>query len=125
MNAMAVSNIEVHVMRADHSSRLHRQQSMWMTALVTSGSLGAITGVSAILIGTGSFFGLSKEIKGISSLLTVLIIIAFPMFVIAAHCLDRLDDVERSIRIEYCNATGVIGSGSESLKKIDAEIIES
>src|SRR5215216_7042214 len=110
MNAMAVSNIEVHVVQADHSSRIHRQQAMWMTALITSAFLGALTSVSAILIGSASFFGLSREIKGISSLVTVLIIIAFPMFVIAAHCLDRLDDVERSIRIEYCNATGVIGS---------------
>ena len=107
MNAMAVSNIDVQTARVNLVFGLERERAYWTMGLMSSASLGAIAGLSGILIGAASFVGLASGMRWTSSLVTWLIVISFPLFVLAAHCLDRLDDVEKRIRAEYCKQHGL------------------
>ena len=107
MNAIAVSKIGVHVNKPGSVSVHHRRQMNWTAALIISASLGALSGVCGIVIGAASLLGLTHSMKGISSLTTILIVIAFPLLMLAAHCLDRLDDIEHEIRLEYCREHGL------------------
>lgn len=104
---MAFSHIDVHAAKVGTESRFQRKQTFWMGSLIVSASLGAVAGLCGIVIGAMSFLGLTGHIRGISTLTTVLVVASFPLLFGAAHCLDRLDDIEREIRIEYCRERGL------------------
>lgn len=68
---------------------------------------GGFCGVAGVTLSTMSLVGLLSTHRRIDHIGTGLLIAAFPLIILAAHCLDKAHEVEKAITIEYCKRTGM------------------
>ena len=97
MTATAISQI---IDWAPDRTLILSQQSLyrWTACLVVSGGLGAVAAVSALVIGIISIAGPGEGSTDLSTLSKALVAVCFPVFIFAAHCMDRVDAARRAIR---------------------------
>lgn len=79
----------------------------WTAALTVSSVLGAFSGFGGMMIGLFSLVGLLDDDAVLSTVGTLLIVAAFPLFATAAHALDKIHEAEKTIRLEYCRKHGL------------------
>jgi hypothetical protein len=72
-----------------------------------SATLGALAGVIGLGINALFLFHLAQNKGPIGSMGISLLVIAFPLMFLGAHCLDKEDAVERAIRLDYCRKLGL------------------
>jgi hypothetical protein len=84
------------------SDLLHRRKGRCSTAFMISTALGALAGAGGLGVNALFLFGLAQDQGPIRSLSTSLLVLAFPLLFLGAHCLDKADIAERAIRLEYC-----------------------
>ena len=73
---------------------------------MVSALIGVFSGVTGLLINL--FFLLPiAENKGLMGFLLALLVAAFPLLGLTAHCLDRLCALDKARRLEYCRQNGL------------------
>lgn len=82
-------------------------QSRWTAALIASSILGISSGLMGLIISGLSLLGFLANNKGVSNLGTWLIVVAFPLIMFAATSLDKVDEAEKAIRLDYCRKHGL------------------
>lgn len=79
----------------------------WRLILIASAVSGGLSWIGGMAIGLLSLVGELNTHPRIDRFGTVLLVAAFPLIILAAHCLDRAHEVEKAITIEYCRRTGM------------------
>lgn len=107
MTTEALVTIAGRAVRRQGNGSLSRRKRRWTVAFLISATLGAVAGVSGLGINTLFLLRLAQNNGPIGSISILLLVIAFPLLFLGAHCLDKVDAVERAIRLEYCRKRGL------------------
>jgi len=107
MTARAIADVRQQVLTTSKQDPLARLKSSWTAVFATSATLGALAGLSGLCINALFLFDIADNKGALSLAGTWLLIVAFPLLFLGAHCLDRIDKVEKSIRSEYCREHGL------------------
>ena len=99
----------LYLKKAKEMSRttLELRLERWKRALIISIVLGGFFGIVGTMLGMLSLLGLLSSYRLLDQLGTAFLVVAFPLIVLAAHCLDKAHEVEKVIRAEYCRQTGI------------------
>jgi len=81
--------------------------SMWTDLLLISTGLGIAMVVCGLGIAAVSAFGLIPVHGGVALTGTIFLLLSFPMLGLVAHCMDKLDDLNRKAREEFCRRYGL------------------
>ncbi len=80
----------------------------WKFILLFSSLTGSVCGLVGTTLGVMSLLKLLSDYRLLDDVGTALLVVAFPMLVLAAHSLDKAHEVETTIRMEGCRPTGMI-----------------
>src|SRR6476659_10789372 len=106
MTTEAFAKIEGRALSRKKDDPLSQLKRWWLAAFLFSATLGSLAGVTGIGINALFLFQMAEN-KGAIGLVGVwLLLIAFPLLFLSAHCLDKIDSVKRQIRLEYCREHG-------------------
>jgi len=79
-------------------SKLILERRRWTIALTASASSSAVTGLVGLVLAAASLLRFVPH-EGRASLFgTVLLAATFPLMIVAAHCLDKMDEANVAIR---------------------------
>ena len=92
-------------MQSEQSNIYHRARRFWSAALFLTGSLGIAAGVVGVVIGIEGVAGFAND--RLAAWGTGLIAAMFPLLMLAAHCMDKIGEANRAIRLEYCRRHGM------------------
>lgn len=98
---------ERQVEKTSDVSPLNAAVAMWTDVLLLSTGLGIAMVVCGLGIAAVSAFGLVPAHGGTTLVGTLLLLLAFPMLGLVAHCMDKLDDLNRKVREEFCRRFGL------------------
>lgn len=90
--------------RSASDEPLFRQRRMWRIGILLSGGLGILLSFVGILLSFETYTGLTG--RSVSSVGTLLLAASFPLLFLAAHCMDKVRDLDKCIRLEYCRRHG-------------------
>lgn len=107
MNTMVLPNYLLSEEINQKESILHKSRENWITALFISSTLGVLMGLFGLVINGLSSFGFLANDQRIGQLGIWLIVVTFPLAAFTAHCLDKIDEANKTIRIEYCRKHGM------------------
>ena len=82
----------------------------WTAALFVLAIFGCLAGLGGFCLWLLSMIGLIAATTNLYTVGTLLIGASFVLFGLSAHCLDRVDAADKSIRVEYCRQHG-LGDG--------------
>jgi hypothetical protein len=68
--------------------------SRWRLTLFFSAAAGIISALSGLLLGAISYFGFFRNAKAVNQTGNLLIIAAFPLMMLAAHALDKINEIK-------------------------------
>lgn len=80
----------------------------WKVVLMLSSLFGSICGLMGTTLGVMSLLRLLTDHRLLDIAGTVLLVVAFPLLVLAAHSLDKVSEADKAIRIESCRRTGLM-----------------
>jgi uncharacterized membrane protein YfcA len=105
----AVTTLQTQSYSVSHRDAGPREKSRryWTWALFGSAVGGAIAGVCGLFIGLVSLLGLTDSRSALAVVGTLMVAVSFPLFLLAAHCLDRIHAIDWEIRLEYCREHGL------------------
>lgn len=95
---------------------LVRSRTTWLTALFLSGTFGLLSmifGLGLTLLSADHVF---QNEASANTAITILLSASFPLLFLAAHCMDKIREVETRMRIEYCKRLGLEESCKEPSK---------
>ena len=105
MKEMVLNNMTAYSREMEESAKdVHGR---WMAGLVVSSVLGTFSGFGGMMIGLLSLLGLLGDGSSLPTVGTWLIVMVFPLFVGAAHALDKIHEAENAMRREYCRKHGL------------------
>ena len=104
MKAMAVQINTDHTRTSESRSPLVRSKSRWTAGLLVIGGAALVCALTGFAMVIESAFGFLSH--GLSVAATVLISISFPLLFIAGHCLDKVDEADKAIRLEQAREQG-------------------
>ena len=102
MTGRAMADVGCHILTTQKSDPLARSKRVWSATLLFSVMLGTVAGISGLGINALILVDIAENKGAISMAATWLLVAAFPLLFLSAHCLDRIDIVERMIRAEHC-----------------------
>jgi hypothetical protein len=105
MTATEVISVAVSTSVDPDMHRLEMSLRRWTAGLLISAVLGGLTGLTGLGIGALSILGVAHE-TSVVTLGTLSIALSFPLLILAAHCLDKVDACDKAIRLERCRKTG-------------------
>ena len=79
----------------------------WKFMFVASSICGGVCGLLGMTLGLMSLLRLLTSYKILDGLGTALLVVAFPLIVLAAHSLDKAYEADKAITIENCRRTGM------------------
>ncbi len=99
-----------------HSEDLgKRRRAKWMFGFCLSSSSGLLSMIFGLgLNGLAALGFVGGPI--IRAAITVMLVIAFPLLFLAGHCLDKIQDIEKLMKIENLKAIRTCECGSETNK---------
>jgi hypothetical protein len=95
-DALLTAVIEIDAANSEHN--LARQKRRWELNLLISVTAAAVTGMFGLIFSAAVFANLVPHDGRLSTLGSILLAISFPLLVLCAHCLDRIDETKRAIR---------------------------
>mgnify|MGYP003460592805 CR=1 FL=1 len=107
MNAVAFQNSMISRSELRENTSLEQSERRWTFGLFFAAVLGAIAGLGGLAIGGLSLVGAIDPNTRLVTVGTLLIVAAFPLFFLGAHCIDKADAVDKAIRREYCRQHGM------------------
>lgn len=87
------------------TERLTRDRKFWKGGILFSGVLGILCGLIGLLASFEALVGMTGS--GLSRTGTLLIAAAFPLLLLAAHCMDKVRAADMAMRLEYCRQNGL------------------
>lgn len=100
MRVMAIPSVTHFDYDGTGETPLHRRQQRWTWCLLVSIALTTFCGAAGLGIAAASF--ISRPTPAIGAFGTASVIVTFPLLVLVAHCLDKIDETDKAIRIDYC-----------------------
>lgn len=97
--ADVVLTFEIGIGKADLENRFHRVRRRWIKCLLVSSITAGTTGLFGLLLAAASFLHLIAPFELLSVLGSALLFLTFPLLVFTSHCLDRIDDANKGIRL--------------------------
>src|SRR5262249_933549 len=76
-----------------------RDRRRWSTALLVSAIAGILTGGTGLVLAGWGLLRIISAYSGLGIVGTVLLVVTFPLLIFQAHCLDRIEDVNRAQRM--------------------------
>jgi hypothetical protein len=76
--------------------RVHRK---WVFYMLTTTITATLTGIFGLTLAGASLLGLVGSSSRLGFAGSVLLAVTFPLLVLAAHCLDKIEDVNRAERV--------------------------
>lgn len=80
---------------------LERRLRRWTTGLLVSSIVGTLAGLNGLAIAAVTLLESPGQWSLLSALGTALLAATFPLFFLAAHCLDKIDQTKNAIGLEY------------------------
>jgi hypothetical protein len=99
MKANAAFRVEIGVIPAVVENKFRSARRRWLKCLLTSCIAAAVTGIFGLVLSAASMLGVISAVNRLTSVGVILLVATFPILVFAAHCLDRIDDANREIRL--------------------------
>lgn len=81
---------------------LNKARKRWLLGSLIAGICGACSGLLGLALCGMFAFELLTETLTLGRLETGLMVGAFPLFILAAHCLDKSDEIKKAAREEFC-----------------------
>lgn len=97
MREMVLPHILSSEKRQTNISGLCESRDRWLTAFFISALAGVCSGVTGLIVGGLLLFGFLTQNKTLDRLETWMLILAFPLFIFAAHCLDKVAAAKKAI----------------------------
>jgi hypothetical protein len=98
MKADAFFTAVIEIENAKSERTLCRHKRNWDLCLLISSNSAAVTGIFGLVLSGAVFVGLIPHDGRLSIFGSLLLAVSFPLLVLAAHCLDRIDEVKHAIR---------------------------
>jgi hypothetical protein len=83
---------------ASRESDLMRRRRRWGTFLTASGSMAVVTGLFGVVFAVVALLDIVPHFGRISRMANVMLVLTFPILIFAAHCLDKIDEINAAIR---------------------------
>ena len=82
-----------------------RAMRLWSGGLMVSGVIGVFSGVTGLLLNLMFLLRIAEN-EGLMGILSIwLLVLAFPMLWLTSHCLDKVDTLDKQIRVARCERT--------------------
>ena len=85
---------------------LQRSHKRWLVGLFLSSTFGLLAGIFGLAFSALYALGALETSGHISGEITLLLVASFPLLFLSAHSLDRIREIERKIKLEYCKRLG-------------------
>jgi len=102
MRVLAVRSISVGTISSSSETLLRRRKSRWTTGLFVSSVSALLAGIIGLTFGALSLAHVIDISSPLQTIGTLLIAAAFPLLAVVAHCLDKIESLDRRIRVERC-----------------------
>lgn len=100
MKGIVFTRQAIYINRNSEKSINYRNRQRWTFAAVTSSIIGIFLGLTGLILSILTVFE-PIEYSTVNSRIGGLMILSIlPIFLFAAHCLDKIDDAERAEKIE-------------------------
>jgi len=76
----------------------------WFALMLVSGAVAAGAGISGLILGLTAWELANSRLSTSAALLLA---ISFPLLFLMAHCMDKIGEIEKAIRLEYCRKHGL------------------
>jgi hypothetical protein len=100
MKTIALSSAIVHLAAEVPPTILERRLRRWTTCLLVSSVTGTVAGLIGIAISAITLLNAAGRRGVLSAFGTALLAATLPLFFLAAHCLDKIDQTKKVIRRE-------------------------
>jgi hypothetical protein len=97
MREMALPHIRFSKKRQTDLSALCKRRNRWLTAFFVSALAGACSGITGLMIGGLLSLGFFASGKTLGLVETGMLVTAFPLFILTAHCLDKAAETKKAI----------------------------
>ena len=94
------ASLELRSKELNREKQLSKLGTQWTVLLLVSGSLGVGSGVVGVVLNALFLFGVLKNEGALGLTAVLLLVAAFPLLFLTAHCLDRVDAINSLIRLE-------------------------
>jgi hypothetical protein len=98
MKADVLLTAVIEIDAANSERNLARQKRRWELNLLISITAAAVTGMFGLLFSAAVFANLFPHDGRLSILGSILLAVSFPLLVLSAHCLDRIDEAKHARR---------------------------
>ena len=98
MREMALPRVTNFTHKEDSYTLLNRSRRRWLVAFFFSALVGAALGITGMTISALASFHFFEITVFLDRADTVLIAMAFPIIVFAAHCLDNAEEAKKAIK---------------------------
>lgn len=98
---MLLPNRLVSVEKTQKESDLRKTHRRWIKTLFVCAVIGIFLGLAGLIINGLSLLGFLENSRGVSRLGIWLIVAAFPLGAVFAHCLDRLEKTKEALKVDY------------------------
>jgi len=98
MKADALFTAVIKIETEENERSLSRQKRKWDVCLLVSSISAAVTGIFGLVLSAAVFVDLVPHDGMLSIFGSLLLAVSFPLLVLAAHCLDRIDEIKHAIR---------------------------
>jgi hypothetical protein len=99
MKTEAVSTVLTTLAPKYSDSSYRRVHRKWVFYMLSTTVTATITGIFGLTLAGASLLGLVGSSSRLGFAGSVLLAVTFPLLVLAAHCLDRIEDVNRAERV--------------------------
>ena len=113
MNSMAVTHNNMFLKETERSANPSGDKTLWTIALFLSGFTGISLAISGLAIAAASLLALIEPETHLPTISTVLIGLSMPLMIFTAHCMDKVDQAGKGIRLDYCRCHGLKDEDSE------------
>jgi hypothetical protein len=100
MMADLVLRFKIGIDTADPADKFYRIRTRWLTCLLFSSVTAVVTGSFGLALSAAALLHIVTSSGRVSVIGLALLVITFPLLVFAAHCIDRVADTNREIRLE-------------------------
>ena len=103
MKADAFFTAVIEIENAKSERTLSRDKRNWDLCLLVSLTSAAVTGIFGLVLSGAVLVELIPHEGMLSIFGSLLLAVSFPLLVLAAHCLDRIDEIKHAIRCADLN----------------------
>ena len=113
MRALTLPNTLYTEKKTMSRTALEASLENWKLTLVVGSVFGGICGLVGMILGLMSLLGFLNNYPLLNGAGTLLLVIAFPLIILAAHSLDKAYEIDKEITIQYCRQTGMTDKEGE------------